>query len=792
MDKYKVILRIEETKRLASVKKYKEAYEEMKYLNLAKMKNYEDLIIFADIFVRNKKYVEAKELLERLHVKTVTRRLLTQLIFVSAKTKNFVDAEKYYEEYIKIAPKDINRYILRYRIDKEKGLSKDILIKTLEELKEYDYIEEWAYELAKLYHKAGRSMECIRECSNIELWFGDGIVVEKAKLLREHHISALSDEPLGKLSNEVMDFTATGKLIDLLGLIPNNKSEEDSFAHTTEFEKDNDKVDEDNKKFVPERKEDEFAYKEDSSAKMKEIGGSEDKTDLEREELEKILAWEEEKPRKENSFMRAFRNLMSIKDYDGEDENDVDEEIEDEIIEEPDFEGDKESEDDYQHEKSEEVEQIEEEADYEDEEKEVKVELTDEDFDPELLELEKIISSEKTKQEIDAQANNVARDIRLDLAQEISSYVAEEEKVKSEFKEDMEKLDSMVTKRIVSMDNIILELDENKEAKSIVDMGEPAQVEESDVIEPAEELVAEPIQEEDSKEESAEELVDEPRPQVDESTQKENIEEVLAKTSIPERVNQPSQMDGKNTKISEELFRNFAKNSYLNDALTKAFARVNENKRCANFIISGQRKTGKSTLAKMIAKQLKISGALATGKVARIDAARFNNVDLELKQDSLVDCCIIINNAHEISPYAITGLISMLIKFNGRTMVILETNADPDTILKKTSEVGAYFTNVIEMSEYTVDDLIELGRSYADLHEYRINDSAEFAIRSILTERIDSLSQTQIIEYIIDVIDNAINNAQGRNRNKLKEIITFKTTDFDGFNEIDMQDIMPL
>lgn len=792
MDKYKVILRIEETKRLASVKKYKEAYEEMKYLNLAKMKNYEDLIIFADIFVRNKKYVEAKELLERLHVKTVTRRLLTQLIFVSAKTKNFVDAEKYYEEYIKIAPKDINRYILRYRIDKEKGLSKDILIKTLEELKEYDYIEEWAYELAKLYHKAGRSMECIRECSNIELWFGDGIVVEKAKLLREHHISALSDEPLGKLSNEVMDFTATGKLIDLLGLIPNNKSEEDSFAHTTEFEKDNDKVDEDNKKFVPERKEDEFAYKEDSSAKMKEIGGSEDKTDLEREELEKILAWEEEKPRKENSFMRAFRNLMSIKDYDGEDENDVDEEIEDEIIEEPDFEGDKESEDDYQHEKSEEVEQIEEEAGYEDEEKEVKVELTDEDFDPELLELEKIISSEKTKQEIDAQANNVARDIRLDLAQEISSYVAEEEKVKSEFKEDMEKLDSMVTKRIVSMDDIILELDENKEAKSIVDMGEPAQVEESDVIEPAEELVAEPIQEEDSKEESAEELVDEPRPQVDESTQKENIEEVLAKTSIPERVNQPSQMDGKNTKISEELFRNFAKNSYLSDALTKAFARVNENKRCANFIISGQRKTGKSTLAKMIAKQLKISGALATGKVARIDAARFNNVDLELKQDSLVDCCIIINNAHEISPYAITGLISMLIKFNGRTMVILETNADPDTILKKTSEVGAYFTNVIEMPEYTVDDLIELGRSYADLHEYRINDSAEFAIRSILTERIDSLSQTQIIEYIIDVIDNAINNAQGRNRNKLKEIITFKTTDFDGFNEIDMQDIMPL
>lgn len=804
MDKYKVILKIEQTKRLASEKKYKEAYEEMKFLNLAKMKNYDDLIIFADIFVRNKKYVEAKELLERLHTKTVTRRLLTQLIFVSAKTKNFVDAEKYYQEYVRIAPKDINKYILRYRIDKEKGLSKDILIKTLEELKEYDYVEEWAYELAKLYHKAGRSKECIRECSNIELWFGDGIIVEKAKLLREHHINALTDVPLGQLSNEVMDFTATGKLIDLLGIVPEQKSEEDAFANTTEFERDNDKVDEDNRRFMPQYNEESF-YAGAEGGSMKEISADiaddtdnqmeamdatkplseeqvdamlgqilEDKKPVKQEddeELKKVTQNpQEKKTKKHSSFVEAFRNMMAIRDYDEEykeleedsEEDEAYEGISEDTVDQPQVELEEFNQEDETEDVAEESDdEIEQETVSEDPEEEIK--LTDADFDPELLELEKIISESKSKKEIEAEAKNVARDIRKDLASQISSYVEEEEKVKSEFKEDMEQLEAMATKRIVSVDDILAQLDENK--------AEP------------EEVNAEPVEE------------DRPQPEVDEQTQRENIDKVLAMTSVHESPVQVQETDNiKPAKISVEkdVFRNFAENEYLKSTLNNAFVKVRDNARCANFIISGEKKTGKSTLAKMIVKQLKSMGAVATGKVARIDATRFNNVDLELKQDSLMDCCLIINNAHEISPYAITGLISMLIRFNGRTIVILETCQPAGVILEKTSEVGDYFSNVIEMPKYTTDDLIALGESYADMSEYRINDSGAFALRSILDERLDSMSQTAAVEYVIDILDNAMISAQNRNRNKLKEILTLKTTDFEGFNEIDMQDIMPL
>ncbi|MBQ3060840.1 MAG: hypothetical protein IJD02_00190, partial [Lachnospiraceae bacterium] len=443
-------------------------------------------------------------------------------------------------------------------------------------------------------------------------------------------------------------------------------------------------------------------------------------------------------------------------------------------------------------------EKINEENNEDTQEETLKVQLTDEDFDPQLLELEQIIAQGKSEREIETEAKNVARDIRKDLASEISTLVEEEEKVRSEFKEDMQELETMATKRIVSVEDILEKLEESNKEKeeevkeqveSTVEVGEEEKEQVESTVEVGEEVIQ---NQQEDKEDETTAYEDEPQPVVDEAVQRENVEEVLAQTSIPVAEPQISEKHNKEAEVSEELFRNFAKNEYLKETLTKAFALVNEKKICANFIISGEKKTGKSTLGKMITKQLKDMGALSTGKVARIDAARFNNVDLELKQDSLKDCCLVINNAHEITPYAITGLISMLIKFNGRTLVILETSAKADVILGKTSEVGAYFANVIEMPKYTVDDLINFGESYAGLNEYRINDSAIFALRSILDERIESISQTEAVENVIDILDNAMTSAQNRNRNRLKEILTLKTTDFEGFNEIDMQDIMPL
>jgi energy-coupling factor transporter ATP-binding protein EcfA2 len=97
------------------------------------------------------------------------------------------EAESYLRDYEKLAAKDFYKYILRYKIEKLKGESYETLIGTLETLKNTEYLEKWAYELAKTYYKAGMEKECIQECSDIILWFGEGTYVEKSKLLRSYY-----------------------------------------------------------------------------------------------------------------------------------------------------------------------------------------------------------------------------------------------------------------------------------------------------------------------------------------------------------------------------------------------------------------------------------------------------------------------------------------------------------------------------------------------------------------------------------------------------------------------------
>ena len=101
-------------------------------------------------------------------------------------TNNLDEAERFYEEFQDLNHSEQESLILRYRIDKAKGAPFNRLIETLERLKEEDYVEEWAYELAKLYQRAGREEECRRECEDIKLWFGEGEIVERAQALLDY------------------------------------------------------------------------------------------------------------------------------------------------------------------------------------------------------------------------------------------------------------------------------------------------------------------------------------------------------------------------------------------------------------------------------------------------------------------------------------------------------------------------------------------------------------------------------------------------------------------------------
>ena len=188
MEKYENIVKSSEIRKLVEQRMFQKALTILDTLDTNRVKMLTDLSVFAEVYMQTERYDEAEEILLRIRERSNNRRVIYQLIRLAVKTKRVEDAEYYYNEYIKVAPKDSEKYILRYRIDKMRGEDYSILIEPLEKLKEYDYIEKWAYELAKLYHKAGMKDNCVRECSDIILWFGEGVIVEKAKALKSIYV----------------------------------------------------------------------------------------------------------------------------------------------------------------------------------------------------------------------------------------------------------------------------------------------------------------------------------------------------------------------------------------------------------------------------------------------------------------------------------------------------------------------------------------------------------------------------------------------------------------------------
>lgn len=186
MKQYEIAIRIAQVHHLADERKYRKALTVIQTLDMRQIRNVSDLRVFAEVFTRTEQLAEAKATYLRIYKKSRTRKILYRLIYLAIRTNDLEEAEKYYEEFVRMNPSNRDALILRYRLDKAAGVQIGQLIDTLRDLKEEEYIEEWAYELAKLYQQAGRYEECREECDDIKLWFGSGEIVERAKLLLDH------------------------------------------------------------------------------------------------------------------------------------------------------------------------------------------------------------------------------------------------------------------------------------------------------------------------------------------------------------------------------------------------------------------------------------------------------------------------------------------------------------------------------------------------------------------------------------------------------------------------------
>lgn len=185
MDKYEYKLKLDQMKALAAEGDYATAAEIADTINWRRVKNINLLIKAGDVYTKQKRYEEARDILLMAYDRSpIGRMIIYRLSEIAIKMKNFEEAEEYYDEFVELAPHDNLRYVLRYRISKAKGADIHTLITILEELKEAEYTEEWAYELAYLYHRAGEVEKCINACDELILWFGDGVYVERALELK--------------------------------------------------------------------------------------------------------------------------------------------------------------------------------------------------------------------------------------------------------------------------------------------------------------------------------------------------------------------------------------------------------------------------------------------------------------------------------------------------------------------------------------------------------------------------------------------------------------------------------
>jgi len=646
MNKYEVMVKIEEIKRLTSVRQFEGALRILRMLDERFIKKSEDIMIFIEIYMQTQMYEQAKELLIIVYKKNPTRRILSKLIYVSIKLNEIDNAEFYYDEYTKIAPNDVNRYIFRYKIDKAKGMDYDTLIESLEELKKYDYIEEWVYELAKNYHRAGYISKCIKECSDIILWFGQGVTVEKAKMLRAYHLNNAADNE--EIEEDIDDFSATVELNEILKKVRKR-------LNTSSY--DEEQISEYEREFTTNIPEVEEEYARDYDGIGKENN------------IEKTLEQLYQKEKQKDKF--------SSKGYDEDIESSYDDEDEIDFISDA-----------------------------------LKKEMSNSAY----TDTESISKAVKSSMK-----NENTKKYEKALEKELDDSEAEYE---DKLKEELKKL-------------------KYKEREDL----------ESDIINDSYDY--------------------------DSDSYDYNIYENIYE-------NEYDNYDY--IELNPDIFSNFYDIDYINYNIRKVIYNIHVNILISNIIITGPKSSGKTTLAKMISKQLYDMGYIDDNKIARVSGDVLNRVNLLKKIDKVIDGCIIVQEAEKITEEAFDRLLALIDTCKGRVIVFLETTLDESELFAKNDKLQRHFISSIKMPLYNVDELVGFAHSYATTKEYYINEGADYALKNYFSSILKNKGACEL-STVIKVMDSAMESVNRRNQYLAFDVMNRRYRDNRGSNVIEERDI---
>lgn len=709
-------LKIKKIKLLAGENKYDEALDVIGQLDVSRIKLTPTLCMIGDVYMHAGMYDKAEEVLVKVYNKTPSnRRILSLLTTLYTDMGEYSEAEYYYKEFIGVASKDVHRYILRYQLDKAKGERMSVLIDTLERLKDYEYEEEWAYELAQLYHKSGDDKKAIKECNEIILWFGHGLYVNKAIALKcsitgepvpfedendediytekeDEHVSGLTDTSIDVEMIEKMLREQDANLDKDLDAEDDDYSDADASAKRTSVTDDSDDdfddeitetLSDDASASAPVVVNDTDMVSSQAAVGLFDALSTDSTMDFwgdirKRREQKKAEKAAKAGHRHKDEDTDTAMAANSVSDIDDDD-------FEDEV-----FDGTS----------------------------------KDDDFDVSML------SDERFKQSLMEESLDDDDDFDDEFSDETFLNEAPEDAFEKElFEEHLDVEDE------VSVD----EISDNEETDP--------KAEEADTI---------------AITDAADDLM------------YEDDDDIVQERSWTEE--DKTFIDGlfgeKKTQTQKDAFSDVPDIDYVKEQLSKTFTKFEDADiedfdiladYDINFLVLCNDSSMKAQISLGIAKALNTYGMCDKTKIFRASADDLNKRDFSMIFDRLQGGCLIIDEAGQLSDQSAEIIEKYVDKDNQQIAIILSETRDAIMqFWKKHQTLRAKFLNVINVSKYNEMELVTLAKGYIDERKYELDEDAALVLRDYFKRELDK-GQEVNYDDVIEIVDLAISNLEKRN-----------------------------
>ena len=823
MDKYEYREKTEQMMKYVQTRSYDKAKEIADTIDWKRVKNASMLCTVSEIYEYTGEYQKSREILFIAYDRSPgSRKIVYRLGTLALRLGETEEALDCYDEFVSMAPKDPNQYILKYKILKAQNAPIKEQIHVLEEFKKAEYIEKWAYELAELYDQAGMTTECLEECDDLILWFSDGAFVQKAMELKMKYkpLTPQQQKKYRKAGNE----EESGNLTAAVEEAQTRKPEKEEQVKVEEIPAENQKeVQGEPEKTVDfeqvismlqdQGKRETLILKADSSKALTgafllgmAVGGNKTITEVKQMfekgegdvyetgqmKIEEILRQWEERQRKNAAVIEEKRREAEAK---AEEEKAKQETVSKDtatIL-------------------SEDIQRLLSEMEAEEKEREEAVGGTTESL-ARLSESMKDQTEEETETETEP-------DESVEEESPEDEYAEEEPVDEDEYAEEEYDEDEYAEEEYDEDEYAEEEYDEDEYAEEEYDEDEYAEEEyDEDEYDEDEYAEEESMEEEYEDEESDfEEDDSDYEEEVEESDQEEEEEEAAEQEPEKEEVLEIEEPDededsrssggssfdtgfivqgrydlsatseiGLKLGLTEEqkkLFSYFVPIRGMSEQLVDVLEQDRNcrkrygTSRTGNILVIGHKGSGKTVLAVDIVKAIQKQRRMKQGKVAIITGDALNKKNLISIIQKLSGGALIIEKASKMNDKTIDELTGLMEEQTGEMLFILEDERRPmEKMLSEYPDFRRKFTSRVELPIFINDELVTFGQTYAKENGYRIDEMGILALYS----RIDVLQKEDhfvTVAEVKEIMDDAIAHSQKANVKHLMKRVFGKSTD---------------